>query len=301
MTIGHNNLDRMRLVATAIVEPKRFLKQNFQNASFKNADLRSAIFTHCDLRGTDFSGANLTEAQFKNVKTGIPPFVALWIFTVALMLSLLSGYIAALAGNTIQTMLVASEDHIRAAGIISGVMTLLFIALSFYKGVGKTFAMLIVPTVLFSAVLGVISYSVGVGNGLAMLYLVTALLLVTLMFVVGTVARAVAGSTSNILFLIVAISGGIFGRTLGGGIGTIVMAIACMQISKKALKGAKGFESLRSVGFYFARKFGTSFRGARMIAVIFSDSHLKSTDFSKADITLIRLCNSKKTNCIIKH
>jgi hypothetical protein len=59
------------------------------------------------------------------------------------------------------------------------------------------------------------------------------------MFIVGTIARAAARTLSNILFMIVALSGGMFGKSVGGGIGTVAMAIACALMSKELLSGAK--------------------------------------------------------------
>jgi hypothetical protein len=133
---------------------------------------------------------------------------------------------------------------------------------------------------------------------MGVLYLVLSLLLVVLMFVVGTVARAAAGALSNVVFLVVALAGGMFGRNLGGGIGSVVLAIACMQISKRALSGAKGFESLRKIARFITTRFGTSFRKTTLADADFSSSKIRNTDFSDADVSFVNWNNSKKTNCI---
>ena len=132
-----------------------------------------------------------------------------------------------------------------------------------------------------------------------MLYLVLCLFLVVLMFIVGTIARAAAGSLStDLIFLIVAMGGGMFGKSLGGGLGTVIMAISCAIISKKALKGAKGFESLQKIASYITMRYGTSFRQSNLTEADFSESKIKNADFTYADVSMVNWRDSEKTNCI---
>lgn len=277
---------------------KDFSHKNLKGVSFKNEDLSNARFADSDLRGADFSGSNLNGADFTHVKTGIAPGKILSIFLVALIVSALSGYVAMLAGSTIQGMLDAEDGNIRNAGIITIVIVILFIVYAWWKGVGHAIRQLIIPTAVVALVIGFTAAVSGLGTGRGMLYLILALILVVVMFIVGTVARATAGSLSNILFLIVAMSGAFFGRSVGGGIGTVVMALGCALISKKALKGAPGFEVLRRMAGFVTRKFGTSFRNSRLADADFSRSNIHNSDFSDVDISVVHWGNSKKINCI---
>ena len=277
---------------------KDFSHKNLKGASFKNEDLSHARFADSDLRGADFSGSNLNGADFTHVKTGITPGKMILIFLSALIVSAFSGYIAMLAGQTIQGMLDSKERNMRATGITTIVIALLFIGYSWWKGVGHAIRQLVIPAAIAALVIGFIATASGVGTGRGMLYLILSLVLVVVMFVVGTVARATAGSLSNILFWIVAMSGAFFGRSVGGGIGTVIMAISCAMISKKALKGAPGFESLRRIAGFVTRKFGTSFRNSRLADADFSQSSIHNSDFSDVDITVVHWGNSKKINCI---
>jgi uncharacterized protein YjbI with pentapeptide repeats len=118
------------------------------------------------------------------------------------------------------------------------------------------------------------------------------------MFIVGTIARATAGTLSNILFIIVAISGGIFSKSVGGGLGTTILAIACMQISKRALSGAKGFESMRKIAMFVTKKFGTSFRNSNLSEAHFTHSNIKNSDFTGANISSVKWNDAKTTNCL---
>ena len=278
---------------------REFSNKNLQKASFKDEDLRNANFAGSDLRGADFSGANLSNADFTHVRTGIPTVNAVFIFLGALVVSLLSGYIAMLAGKTIQTMLASTDEKIRIAGIAAIVIILLFIAYYYWKGGTRAVKNLLVPVILLAGLIGILAYLTGAGTGMGMVYIILAFILVAVMFVVGTVARAAAGTlSSTLLFIVVALGGGMFGKSLGGGIGTVIMAIACALISKKALRGAAGFEGLRKIAFSITSRFGTSFRHTRLANTNFAGSKICNSDFSNADVSLANWGDSKKVNCI---
>jgi hypothetical protein len=278
--------------------PRTYIQQNLQKASFKNEDLTNANFAHSDLRGADFSGANLTGADFTDVKIGIRPMVTVVLFIAAFVISAFSGYVAMLAGNSVQRMLGSPEGTVRAAGIVSVVATLLFIIYSYIKGVGTGIRHIIIPTAALVIAVGIVPYLAGWSSGEGMLYLVISLSLVVVMFIVGTLARAVAGTMSSILFLIVALSGGLFAKSVGGGIGTALMAISCAMISKRALSGAKGFELLRKMISYITAKFGTSFRHAELANANFSHLNVHNADFTDADVARANWFDSKKINCV---
>ena len=276
-----------------------YSNKSWRKISFKNEDLRNANFSGTDLRGADFSGSDLTGANFTGVRTGVTPGNTIRIFLIALAVSLFSGYMAMLAGHTMQQMVLSPDPKIKYAGIASIIISVVFIIYAYVKGGGNAIYKLILPVVTIAILLGFMSFVLGVGSGKGMLYLIVALFLIVVMFIVGTIARAAAGTLSNILFLIVALSGGIFGKSLGGGVGAFIMAIACMQISKKALKGAKGFEVLQMVALSITRRFGTSFRNSKLSGANFTNSKIRNADFTHADVTGVKWGDSNRINCIM--
>jgi hypothetical protein len=278
---------------------REYAQINLQNASFENEDLHNIQFVDSDLRGTDFSNADLTHATFKHVKTGIPPRNAIWLFLAALAVSILSGFLAMLVGRMVQSMLASGDDKIRTAGICTIVMIIAFISYVLWKGGQNVIGHLILAATILAMLTGIIAYFSGLGTGKGMLYLVLSFFLLVFMFIVGTIARAAAGSMSNIIFLIVALAGGMFGKSIGGGIGTVIMAVTCAYVSKKALSGAHGFEFLKKIARGITSRFGTSFRNSIMSEVYFSDSKIQNADFTHADISRVNWGNSRKTNCLI--
>jgi len=85
---------------------------------------------------------------------------------------------------------------------------------------------------------------------------------------------------------------------VGGGIGTVIMAVACALISKRALSGAKGFDFLRKIASYVTSRFGTSFRNSKLVNANFSQSKIQNADFSNADVSSVNWHDSKRINCI---
>lgn len=286
--------------------PISFMRKDFSNinlrgVSFRFQDLSHARFSGSDLRGADFTGANLLGADLTQVRTGIAPFKLVWIFLAALAMSAISGYVAMLAGQTIQTMFRSPDYHVRQAGVACFLVILLFMGFSMWKGVDDAFNFMVLPVIVVALLTGLFSVFSGAGTMMGAIYITLCILLVVVMFVIGTVARTAAGSLSGFLFVIVALSGTIIGRSFGGGVGTVLMAVCCIVISRRALRGDEGFSKLLWVSELITRQFGTSFRDARLTAVNFSGNIIRNCDFSDAEISLVHWGTSKKINCITDH
>ena len=271
-----------------------YKNQDFRRTSFKGQDLHNADFSGSDLRGTDFTGAKLANADFANTKTGLraPAFILVFVFS--LIISLLSGYIAMLGGMTYQTLITSPDLRLRISGFITAGLFAIFIILTVWKG-GIFTLKIVLPVMLLALLLGVIIIYTDYGTGMGAFYCALSIFLFVLMFIVGTIARASAGAlSSNIIFLVVAMGGAMFGRSLGGGIGTVILALACAVISKRALKGTKGFEVMRSVAFKVSTYFGTSFKSADLTNANFSKSVIKNTDFTGAKLEGVNWQNAVK-------
>ena len=275
-----------------------YSKRNLRKLSFKNKSLVNRSFVDSDLRGADFSGADLSGADLTHVKTGITPLNKALLFIIALGFSLLSGYVSMLAGSTVQEMLRSPDEKVKFAGYISIGLTVVFIIFCYLRGGRNVITQLLIPVITIAALVGIVGSMSGLGTGRGMFLIILSLILVFIMFIIGTAARASAGAlSSSILFIVVAIAGSVFGKTAGGGIGTVIMAIACAVISKRALSGAKYFKGLRTIASYITCKFGTSFRNAKLTNTNFSKSKIENADFTNADLTSVNWGNSKKINC----
>jgi hypothetical protein len=192
-------------------------------------------------------------------------------------------------------MINSSNTNIVTAGYMTTGLILIFILLAIWRG-GKNILVSILVTVVVILLIGLISFLSGLGTGMGSIYGSLALILFILMFVAGTISRATAGTmSSNIIFLIVAIGGSVFGKNImGGGIGTVVLAIACAIISKRILSGKGEFPLIKKVALKIGSYLGTSFRNADLTGANFSDSVIKNTNFIGAKLSGVNWENSKK-------
>lgn len=276
-----------------------YSNHNLEGRSFPKQDLSKTDFSGSNIKSTDFSNSDLSYSNFSNVQAGLRKKYVVLLFIGALIVSLFSGYISMLTGATIELMLDSPDKNVHYSGIASIVIIVIFIVWSFVKGVGHAFRWFISICILFAALTGIFSIVSGFGTGMGALYTILSLILISFMFLVGTISRATAGTlSSNILFLIVALGGGTFGSNIGGGISAVVMALACAQISKKALKGKPGFEHLRKIALTVGTKFGTSFKNANLSYANFSNATLKNVNLKNAITTGAKWDNAKKINCL---
>lgn len=268
---------------------------DLRGRSFRGADLKYTNFSGADLRGADFTGANLMAADFSNSITGMKISTRILIFLGALVISLFSGYIAMLVGTTVQGMAKSVDKNEQIAAYITSGFIIIFAAFASWKGLFKALRWMLPFLIAIPVVLGLFMVIAGFGSGKGAFLGIYAMMMMACMFVVGTISRATAGTlASGILFIIVAVGGGIFGRTVGGGIGTVVMALTCAYISKHALKTENPGSLLRKIALTMGTYFGTSFRGANLTQANFSEAVIQNTDFSKADLSGVNWSKVKK-------
>jgi hypothetical protein len=178
--------------------------QDLKGKRFQSRDLENADFTGADIRGVDFSFSHLSGSRFVKAKTGITVLSKVLLFMITLVLSLASGYIAMLAGKTVQVLLKSSDILLRTSGYIITGFFLLFTIIAMWKGLFKTINTLLLAMIIITITMGLFMYLTGYGTGKGALYGTLGLLLMMVMFVVGTVGGAPVGSMgSTILFIII--------------------------------------------------------------------------------------------------
>lgn len=274
-------------------------KVNTPNASAgDNINTTHSVFRNQDLRSKKFVNTNLKDAVFEKCNMGISPFNGVVIFIIAACLSLTAGYIAMLSGSAVQALLTAKEPRLQLAGYIICVLFLTSVAIAIGRGLNYSSARLALIMIGLVILIGLISYFTdAAGAGIGALYGVATLLLVFIMLLIGAIARATAGSLqSTLLFMIVAMGGGIFAKSLGGGIGTLIMTIATVVISKKALKSNKD-SLIKNITLRISTAFGTSFKNTNLSGASFNDMVIKNSNFQGAQMDNIKLHNTTESLC----
>lgn len=256
------------------------------------------IFRDEDLRSIKFEGANLKNVVFEKCTVGISLSNRAIIFLIAACLSLFAGYIAMLSGAMTQVLLTSEVTRLQLAGYIICGLFIVFTAFAIWSGLNYKTARVAMVMLIVVIIVGMGSYIVdATAAGVGALYGLAALLLLFAMLVIGTVARATAGSLrSTIIFIIVALGGGIFAKSLGGGIGTLIMTIATAVISKRALSNPQD-SLVKTIALRISTAFGTSFKNADLSGATFSNMEMKNCNFDGAKLDNIILKDVTETLC----
>ncbi len=255
-------------------------------------------FLNEDLRGKNFDNTDLSQSVFENCKVGINFTNKVVIFLIAAALSLFAGYIAMKSGSLVQTLIQSEKPRLQIAGYMICGFFILVVVMAVWRGLNQSSIKLATSIMAFIILIGIIVFFVdGTAAGVGALYGVGAMLCVFIMLVIGAIARATAGSLqSTILFMIVAMGGGMFAKSLGGGVGTLVMTVATVLISKKALKN-RNPSLVKYIALRISTFFGTSFRNCDFTGATFKNMKVENCNFSGATIKDVKMINAMHTLC----
>ena len=261
-----------------------FSGQNLQGQSFQGKNLISADFRGADIRSADFTGANLTNADFSDAVAGLDKKSSIILFLLSIFVSVMAAAVAGLGGQFMQELFEQSQ-YTSLAIAIGSILLVLFLSVTFWRGLGTAIKSLVSKILLSSLAIGVLVIVTGVGSGVGVLGVIFCLILLTIVTISATIARACAGTMSNILFFLVAISGLLAGRSFGAGLGATAIAISSVLISKRALSGDRRDAFVLSITLAISSYFGTSFRQANLTNANFTNARLIHADFRQAVLT----------------
>ncbi len=298
-----------------------FSGKNLQNRSFRGQNLTNANFSHSDIRGADFTNANLTGANFSHAKAGLPRGWAIVLKIVSLLLSALSGFVAAYAGAAIPVVSYSEDPWNAFSAKVILITLLVFFIVTIRQGLVVAIGAVSAAAIGAAALAAFLAWIEAVAVH-------AAALLGVIWIVAGAVAKAVAGAGAVVVAgaLIVAgsVAGSGVGSVAGSGVGaaigavtgaravavaeaglwavncSIAVAVAGVGLSAyvswRTLAGDEKHAFLRTIAIAFAATGGTSFRNADLTDADFTSATLKSTDFRGAILTRTRWYQTKKLN-----
>ena len=270
-----------------------FSGQNLQGKSFQGQRLVGADFRGADIRSTDFTGADLTNSDFSNIVAGLDQKSSMILFFLSISVAAIAGAAAGLGGQYIERLFERSP-YTSLTIAINTILVAVFLLVTFLQGLGPAIKSLISKIVFWSLVIGVLVIVTGVSNGFGVIGVILYLVLLTIVAVSGTIARTCAGTMSNILFFLVAISGMVVGRSFGAGLEAMAITISSVLISRRALSGDRRDAFVLRTTLVISSYFGTSFRQANLTNANFTNARLINTNFRQA--TLTRICWDRVQN-----
>ncbi len=274
-----------------------FAGEDLRGRSFVNQDLSGVEFRAADLRGASFRGANLRGADFREARAGVSGGRRAVIVALAFAFSIAIGVAAGRAGEYLHDLIRGDSDRRRLLGAILAIELLVFIAVSVWKGLRVAVRYVLPRVVAIAIVAFVVALLTGAGTGKGALALLAFAVLTAAIVALGSLARAVAGTTSTLLFAVVAISGALSSSLTGGGVAATVIAVGSMLIGRRALEGREPGQ-LGRLSAILASRGGTSFRGADLSGATFESARLESTDFRGARLDGARLDRAQARSCV---
>ncbi|MBN3897721.1 MAG: pentapeptide repeat-containing protein [Nostoc sp. NOS(2021)] len=284
---------------------KDFSGQNLRGRNFKGRnDLAGANFSYADIRGANFTNANLTGANFSHAKAGLQRHWAILLVLVSWLLLGLSGFLWAFNGYLASQIF----DTSSLKNQISGWAVLIVLIAFFFVTIGQgitaglgavaltvagsgalAFAIVVafpgVKTVAFAGVLAGAFALAGV-FALAFVFILAGVFALAFAF---AVALALVGAFAEAFAVAetLAFAGGVAGAVALAG------TLLSIYISWQAMKGDKKYSLVRNIAIAFAATGGTSFCGADLTGVDFTQATLKSTDFRYTILTNTRFYQAK--------
>lgn len=301
--------------------------QNLRGRSFRGQNLEGANFSGADIRSADFTNANLTGANFSYATAGLQKRWAIFLVSVAWLLSGVSGFFSSLAGILVSSLFDNSTLESQASGLTCLITIIVLFAVIIRQGMnanlafafafalagGIAFALAIffaelIAVVIIRIVAGTVEFhflSLGlvVGGGVTLTIAVGGAALVSISITLA-VAIAVGGAIAGVIAIAVVVAAPVFitgltvlignaagaeARIVAGTVaGTVIFSLLGIYIARQALKGDEKYTFFLNKVVVFTALNGTSFHYTDLTDVDFTQASLKSTDFRKANLTRTR-------------
>ena len=291
-----------------------YRRAKLRGKSFKGQDLTGVDFSYSDIRGANFAGAILRGANFSHAKAGLQRRWFLILVIFSLLLSLLSGCIAAVGGSLVGFVLLDRNPPNLYVGVTSLIVLAIFFLLAIRKGVAAAsgflaiaVAWVTVAAVTWAGIVAVAGTGITANTdamGLAQLVAVIVMGAVGVVvaatgavIVSGTAALAGAVAGLFAVTMTVALAGGVAGviavaaatkglvaGVVAASVGILVVVLAS-YVGCSALAGDNKQKLIRNTIVNIAAKYGTSFQGANLTDADFTETKVKNTNLTKANLT----------------
>ena len=273
-----------------------FSHKNLRECNFTYQDLTGANFSHADIRSADFTNTILTGANFSRAKAGLQRRWTIFLVTISLFLSLISGLMSGFASLWVAVFF--TPDNIKQYTIFPGVVVLIVVAIFFIatirQGIGAVVVVVAVVVAVAGAVAGAVAAAAAAAAAAAVAVAAAAAAAVAVAVAVaatvaGAVAAAVAAAVAGVAGVTLAVP--VPGAVPGAGVAGAGLGI---YVAWRALVGDEKHALIRTIAIAFAATGGTSFRNADLTDANFTEATLKSTDFRTANLTRTCFRNTEK-------
>ena len=297
--------EKVTTISLREIMPQDFSGKNLRGHNFKGQNLTGAKFIGADIRGANFTNAILREADFTRAQAGLQGRWTIFLVTISLFLSVISGLISGWASFWVTVYF--TSYYIKEYTIIPGVLVLIVLAIFFIVTIRQDIGAVAAAAAAAVAVAAAAAVAVavaGAGAGAAAVAAAAAAVVAVAgaqagaVAVAGAVAAAgsVAGAVAGAVAVAVAVAVGVAGAGARAAAVAVAVAVAALgiYIAWRTLAGDEKHAFVRTIAIAFAATGGTSFRNADLTDAHFTEATLKSTDFRTANLTRTCFRNTEK-------
>jgi hypothetical protein len=261
---------------------------NESGGSQPGQDLEGADFSGQDVRGVDFTEANLRSANFSDATLGVAPRVGVILLGIALLISLGAGVAIGWSVDGLRHRISADQWDEVAEGSSMAVILVVLVAVIIWRGfdlafkavVAVYFTMLVINLVA-NLIWDEVEY-------VRMLRATAIVIFLVLAVTAGIFARVIGDVFGSWSIAVVAVLGGLASGRFEGGLAGIVVAISLVTISKRAVRGDPRDRTLRKEAHRLIHRWGTSFRDADVTGVDFTGANVSLCDLRGATVVGVK-------------
>ncbi len=257
----------------------------------------AASLAGSDVRGTDFTGADLHDADLSRIRSGMS---RKWIALLAagsFVLSVVLGVVVGLCVRYLRAMYLSEDVRQRMTAMFVFAALLVFLIAGTWRGLRFATRNVLPVTAALAVAAGLISVFSGTGTGSGALFALVFVGIAAVMVTAAVLVRAVAGTTTELVFSLVAIVGGLAGGAAGGGLGATAVAICAMLMARRSAKLEHEYPTLARVTAAIASRGGTRFRNANLAGANLDHAQLVACDFRGANLQGARLDRATMRLC----
>ena len=261
---------------------------NESGGSQPGQDLEGADFSGQDVRGVDFTEANLRSANFSDATLGVAPRVGVILLGIALLISLGAGVAIGWSVDGLRHRISADQWDEIAEGSSMAVILVVLVAVIIWRGFDLAFKVVVAvyfALLVINVVANLIWDEVEYVRTLRATAIVIFLVLAVAAGIFGRVVGGVFGSWSTAM---VAVLGGLASGRFEGGLAGIVVAISLVTISKRAARGDPRDRALRREAHRLIHRWGTSFRDADVTGADFTGANVSLCDLRGATVVGVK-------------
>lgn len=250
-----------------------------------------------DLRGADFSGADLHDADLSNVRTGMTRTWSALVFVVSALFSLVLGVVVGLGAHLLRALFASTDPRLQMSAMFVGASLIVFVFAGIWRGL-RAAAYQVLPVTaalaVASALIAVITRAgTGIAAALALVFLAVAAAVIGLC----VLARATAGASGKVFFMLTSIAGALAAGEAGGGVGATIVAVSAMIMARRSEKREARYPMLARMTAAIACRGGTHFRNANLAGANLEHAHLVACDFRGANLDRVRLDGAELRLC----